>query len=85
MEQNLDITKLRYGERILPVPWPPVMSRLHCHGSLPRFIFVYALSVLLLLLLLFVNCLYVARFIIVHSKTQIKFPLLYYYSLKEVV
>ena len=25
----------------------------------------------------FVNCLYVARFTIVHSKTQIKFPLLY--------
>ena len=28
----------------------------------------------------FVNCLYVARFTIVHSKTQIKFPLLLFHS-----
>ena len=49
------------------------------------FVFVVCFLLLLLLLLLFliiqsqaafVNCLYVARFTIVHSKTQIKFPLL---------
>ena len=33
----------------------------------------------------FVNCLYVARFTIVHSKTQIKFPLLWQPSVHRVV
>ncbi len=30
MEKNLDITKPRYSEHILPVPWPFVISRFHC-------------------------------------------------------
>ena len=30
MEKNLDLTKPHYGEHILPVPLPFVMSRLHC-------------------------------------------------------
>ena len=29
MEKNLDITKPLYGEQILPVPWPFVISRFH--------------------------------------------------------
>ena len=29
-EKNLDITKPRYREHILPVPWPFVKSRFHC-------------------------------------------------------
>ena len=50
------------------------------------YLFLFSLLLLLLLLFLiiqsqaaFVNCLYVARFTIVHSKTQIKFPLLFAY------
>ena len=30
MKKNLDITKPRSREQILPVPWPFVMSRFHC-------------------------------------------------------
>ena len=30
MEKNLDITKPRYSEQILPVPWQFVISRFHC-------------------------------------------------------
>ena len=30
MKKNLDITKLRYSEHILPVRWPFVKSRFHC-------------------------------------------------------
>ena len=30
MEKNLDITKPRYSEHILSVPWPFVVSRFHC-------------------------------------------------------
>ena len=30
MKKNLDITKPRSSKRILPVPWPFVMSRFHC-------------------------------------------------------
>ena len=30
MEKNLDVTKPRYSEQILPVPWPFVFSRFHC-------------------------------------------------------
>ena len=30
MKKNLDITKPRSSEQILPVPWPFVMSRFHC-------------------------------------------------------
>ena len=29
MEKNLDITKPLYGEQILPVPWPFIISRFH--------------------------------------------------------
>ena len=28
--ENLDITKPRYGKQNFPVPWPFVISRLHC-------------------------------------------------------
>ena len=31
MGKYLDITKPRYGERILPVPWPFVISRFDCN------------------------------------------------------
>ena len=30
MKKNLDITKPRYSQQILPVPWPFVISRFHC-------------------------------------------------------
>ena len=30
MKKNLDITKPRYNEHILSVPWPFVKSRFHC-------------------------------------------------------
>ena len=30
MEKNLDPTKPRYSDHILPVPWPLVASRFHC-------------------------------------------------------
>ena len=30
MKINLDITKPRYSEQILPVPWPFVILRFHC-------------------------------------------------------
>ena len=30
MKKNLDITKPRYSEQIVPVPWPFVTSRFHC-------------------------------------------------------
>ena len=30
MEMNPETTKPRYGERILPVYWPFVISRFHC-------------------------------------------------------
>ena len=30
MEKYLDITKPRFSERILPVPWPLVISRFYC-------------------------------------------------------
>ena len=30
MEKNLDITKPRYSEQILPVPWPFTVSTFHC-------------------------------------------------------
>ena len=30
MEKNLDVTKPRYSEHMLPVPWPFVISRFHC-------------------------------------------------------
>ena len=33
MEKNLDITKPRYSEQVLPVPWPFVISRFHCIGQ----------------------------------------------------
>ena len=29
-KKNLEITKPRYSELILPVPWPFVTSRFHC-------------------------------------------------------
>ena len=29
MKKNLDITKPRYSEHILPIPWPYVLSRFH--------------------------------------------------------
>ena len=29
MEKNLDVTKPLYGEQILPIPWPFVISRFH--------------------------------------------------------
>ena len=32
---NLDITKPRYSEQILPVPWPFVIWRFHCSTSPP--------------------------------------------------
>ena len=31
MKKDLDITKPRYSEQILPVPWPFVISRFHCN------------------------------------------------------
>ena len=31
MEKYLDITKPRYGERSLPVPWHFVITRFHCN------------------------------------------------------
>ena len=31
MKKNLDITKPRYRELILQVPWPFVISRFHCN------------------------------------------------------
>ena len=31
MKKNLDTTKPRYSELILPVPWPFVISRFHCN------------------------------------------------------
>ena len=31
MEKNLDVTKPRYSEQILPVPCPFVILRLHCN------------------------------------------------------
>ena len=54
---------------------------LFCFVFVFVFVFVLFLFVLFFLLIIqsqaaFVNCLYVARFTIVHSKTQIKFPLL---------
>ena len=30
MEKYLDITKLRYSEKILPIPWLFDISRFHC-------------------------------------------------------
>ena len=30
MEKNLDVTKPRYSEHLLPVPWPFVISTFHC-------------------------------------------------------
>ena len=33
MKKNLDITKPRYSEQILPFPSPLVMSRFHCIGN----------------------------------------------------
>ena len=32
VEKHLDITKPRYSEQILPVPWHFVISRFHCIG-----------------------------------------------------
>ena len=29
-KKNLEITKLRYTEQILPIPWPLVIPRFHC-------------------------------------------------------
>ena len=29
-KKNLEITKLRYTEQILPIPWPLVIPRSHC-------------------------------------------------------
>ena len=29
-KQKLNITKPRYSEQILPVPWPFILSRIHC-------------------------------------------------------
>ena len=40
------------------------------------FLFLFFLFLIIQSQAAFVNCLYVARFTIVHSKTQIKFPLL---------
>ena len=34
-EKDLDITKPRYSEHILPVPWSFVITRLHCTTFLP--------------------------------------------------
>ena len=36
MEKNFDITKPRYSEQILPVPWPFVISRFHSVGECSR-------------------------------------------------
>ena len=36
MEKNLDITKPRYSEQILPVPWSFVISRFHRVGECSR-------------------------------------------------
>ena len=33
MKKNRDITKPRYNEQILMVPWPFVKSRFHCQGK----------------------------------------------------
>ena len=30
MEKNLDVTKPRYSEHLLPVPWPFLMSTFYC-------------------------------------------------------
>ena len=30
MKKNLDLTKPRHSELILPIPWPFVISRFHC-------------------------------------------------------
>ena len=30
MKKNLDTTKRRHSDHILPVPWPLVISRFHC-------------------------------------------------------
>ena len=35
-EKNFDITKPRYSEHILPVPWPFVISRFHSVGEYSR-------------------------------------------------
>ena len=32
MEENLDITKPRFSEPVLPVPWPFIISRFHSTG-----------------------------------------------------
>ena len=35
---TLDITKRRYSEHILPVPWPFVIWRFHCHDPFYEFL-----------------------------------------------
>ena len=40
MERNLDVTKPSYSEHILSVPWPFVISRLHC---ILIYLFIYLL------------------------------------------
>ena len=57
----------------------------HCacairHETLIKFITIIIIFIIIIIIIqsqaAFVNCLYVARLTIVHSKTQIKFPLL---------